>query len=89
VTALRLDGTGLLYYHARYYDPNLGRFISPDTMVQGAASGAGSGATTLGIDDSAQFTPLTMDFHEPRFVATLNSETVFRQLNRYGIIARV
>jgi RHS repeat-associated protein len=27
------DDTGLLYYHARYYDPVLGRFISPDTLV--------------------------------------------------------
>jgi RHS repeat-associated protein len=27
------DDTGLLYYHARYYDPALGRFISPDTIV--------------------------------------------------------
>ncbi|MFO0701156.1 MAG: RHS repeat-associated core domain-containing protein [Nitrospira sp.] len=25
--------TGLLYYHARYYDPRLGRFLSPDTLV--------------------------------------------------------
>ena len=23
--------TGLQYLHARYYDPNLGRFLSPDT----------------------------------------------------------
>jgi RHS repeat-associated protein len=28
-----LDGTGLLYYHARSYDPGLGRFISPDPVV--------------------------------------------------------
>jgi RHS repeat-associated protein len=32
-TGQRLDGTGLLYYHARYYDPALGRFISPDSVV--------------------------------------------------------
>jgi RHS repeat-associated protein len=32
-TGQRLDATGLLYYHARYYDPNLGRFISPDSIV--------------------------------------------------------
>ena len=25
--------TGLLYYEARYYDPRLGRFISPDSIV--------------------------------------------------------
>lgn len=28
------DETGLYYYGARYYDPQLGRFIQPDTEVQ-------------------------------------------------------
>ncbi|MEM8535962.1 MAG: RHS repeat-associated core domain-containing protein [Chloroflexota bacterium] len=32
-TGQRRDDTGLLYYHARYYDPQLGRFLSPDTLV--------------------------------------------------------
>jgi RHS repeat-associated protein len=27
------DETGLYYYGARYYDPELGRFIQPDTIV--------------------------------------------------------
>ena len=26
--------TGLYYYNARYYDPELGRFIQPDTVIQ-------------------------------------------------------
>lgn len=34
-TGQYLDGTGLLYYNARYYDPNLGRFISADTIAPG------------------------------------------------------
>ena len=33
-TGQRLDGTGLYYYKARYYDPGLGRFASPDSLVQ-------------------------------------------------------
>ncbi|HEX8220462.1 MAG TPA: RHS repeat-associated core domain-containing protein [Chloroflexia bacterium] len=32
-TGQRKDDTGLLYYHARYYDPALARFTSPDTIV--------------------------------------------------------
>ncbi|MBU0707298.1 RHS repeat-associated core domain-containing protein, partial [Patescibacteria group bacterium] len=34
-TGKELDAsTGLYYYSARYYDPDLGRFISPDSIVQ-------------------------------------------------------
>src|SRR5437667_5843164 len=32
-TGQRTDATGLIYLHARYYDPMLGRFISPDPTV--------------------------------------------------------
>ena len=32
-TGQKSDASGLLYYNARYYDPTLGIFISPDTMV--------------------------------------------------------
>ena len=32
-TGQRSDNTGLYYYGARYYDPEIGRFISADTIV--------------------------------------------------------
>lgn len=28
------DSTGLYFYGARYYDPSIGRFVTPDTIVQ-------------------------------------------------------
>jgi len=37
-TGQRLDGTGLLYYNARYYDPALGKFLTPDNITPGADS---------------------------------------------------
>ena len=35
-TGQKRDSTGLMYYNARYYDPALGTFVSPDSMVPGA-----------------------------------------------------
>ena len=37
-TGQKSDATGLLYYNARYYDPALGTFISPDSLVPNPAS---------------------------------------------------
>jgi RHS repeat-associated protein len=64
-TGQRLDSSGLLYYHARYYNPVLGRFISADSVVPGNASGGMDGVALKG---------LTVDFHEPGFVAQIAGE---------------
>ncbi len=34
-TGQKEDGTGLIYFNARYYDPQIGQFVSPDTVVPG------------------------------------------------------
>ncbi|WP_161668779.1 RHS repeat-associated core domain-containing protein [Kallotenue papyrolyticum] len=72
-TGQRRDSTGLLYYHARYYDPGLGRFLSADSVVPGIAEGKGGVAVTLGVD-SQTASMLTVDFHEPQFVTMLATE---------------
>ncbi|NTW01343.1 MAG: hypothetical protein HGA19_08520 [Oscillochloris sp.] len=64
-TGQSLDDTGLLFYHARYYDPGIGRFVSADSVVPGSASG--------GMDGIA-VKPLTVDFHEGGFLSKLNQE---------------
>jgi RHS repeat-associated protein len=37
-TGQRLDSTGLYYYGARYYDAEIGRFISPDSIIPNPAN---------------------------------------------------
>ena len=67
-TGQELDDTGLLFYHARYYDPGIGRFVSADSIVPGNASG--------GMDGMA-YKPLTVDVHEPGFAAKVAQENQF------------
>ena len=78
-TGQRKDATGLLYYGARYYDPQRGQFTSADSIVPGSASGKGGAAGTLGQDSGAALRPLTVDFHAPGFAATLAAEDAFTQ----------
>jgi len=75
-------GVGLMDYRARWYSPALGRFVSGDTVVPGAASGAGGGLATIGYDQHTRLTPLTVGFHESQFLTILNTEN--RELLQFG-----
>jgi RHS repeat-associated protein/uncharacterized repeat protein (TIGR01451 family) len=70
-TGQQKDDTGLLYYHARYYDPNLARFVSPDSIVPGVASGKGGAGGNTGIWQTSR---LAVDFHEKGYVAFVRQE---------------
>jgi RHS repeat-associated protein len=70
-TGQKLDDTGLLFYNARFYDPGLGRFTSPDSIVPGASFGAGG---ALGIVGQEQNSKLTVDFHERGFLFSVKAE---------------
>ena len=62
------------YYHARYYDPTLARFISPDSIVPGASLSAGGALGTVGMIGQEQSSLLTVDFHEGGLLSGLNGD---------------
>ena len=79
-TGQRRDDTGLLYYHARYYDPLTARFLSADSIVPDVE------ATVVSIDSDVAFAPLTVDFHGPKFIARLTKEHA--ALDEHGFFER-
>jgi RHS repeat-associated protein len=70
-TGQRKDDTGLLYSHARYYDPSLARFMSPDSIVPGTSSGVGGAGGSVG---AWQNSSLTVDFHESGYISSVSDE---------------
>jgi RHS repeat-associated protein len=54
-TGQRLDATGLYYYGARYYDPTIGRFISPDTFMLSPTNPQGLNRYTYAFNNPLKF----------------------------------
>jgi RHS repeat-associated protein len=58
-TGQRLDGTGLLYYHARMYDPLLGRFVSADPIAPRRSDPQSRNRYTYTLNNPLKFTDPT------------------------------
>ena len=56
-TGQRTDDSGLMYLHARYYDPALGRFISPDPTIPTART-VGLNRYAYAANDPVGFTDI-------------------------------
>jgi RHS repeat-associated protein len=58
-TGQRLDGTGLHFYNARYYDSVLGRFVSADTIVPDPTSSQLYNRYAYAINNPVRYTDPT------------------------------
>jgi RHS repeat-associated protein len=67
-----LAGQGLYWMRSRLYDPALGRFIQPDAIVPGVGDDGNPNA--IGYMGDANYSPLTVDYHENQFLTQLNNE---------------
>ncbi len=65
-TGQRLDGTGLNFYNARYYDSAIGRFISADTIVPGAGNSQAFNRYAYSYNNPLKFTDPTGHVADPK-----------------------
>ncbi|GAP16062.1 protein containg RHS repeat-associated core domain [Longilinea arvoryzae] len=75
-------GAGLYFYNTRWYDPSLGRFISPDSIVPNI--GEGDNPNAVGYLANANNSALTVAFHENQFLEQLNRENKYLLENQNG-----
>jgi RHS repeat-associated protein len=74
-TGEREDGyINLVQVGSRWYDPELGRWLSPDVIVPGTSISSGGDVDMLDYDEQVRLTPLTVAFHETEFLSLLAEE---------------
>jgi hypothetical protein len=62
----------LYWYNSRWYDQTLGRFIQPDSIVPGV--GESGNPDAVGYLGAANYSALTVDYHENQLLDQLNTE---------------
>ena len=72
-TGQRLDGTGLLFYNARYYDPQLARFTSADSLVSNDADPQTRNRYAYVLNNPLKYNDPTGHVAEPIEIFTNNS----------------
>ncbi len=73
------DYIKLIQMGSRWYDSELGRFISPDPIVPG--TGEGGNPNAVGYLGASTYSPLTVDYHENQLLDQLNQENRTRLQN--------
>ncbi len=63
---------GLYFYQARWYDPYLNRFLSPDSIVPSV--GGGNNPNAIGYVAEANYSALTVNYNEKQLLEQLNQE---------------
>jgi RHS repeat-associated protein len=72
-TGQRVDSyINLYWYNSRWYDQTLGRFIQPDSIVPGV--GESGNLDAVGYLGTANYSALTVDYHENQLLDQLNTE---------------
>ena len=65
-----------MFYGSRFYDPLLARWAQPDSIIPGV--GEGGNPNAVGCLGAANYSPLTVDYHENQLLEQLNHENRVR-----------
>ena len=70
----------LVWYGSRWFDPELARFIQPDSIIP--SIGEGNSNSSIGYVSKANYSPLVVDYHEEQLLDQLNNENLEKLLNK-------